>query len=212
MKLRSDLKHTTSARARAEGREDETRSSLRATEVELRKVQDELRVVQNDLMEARDELQSAQSKLHIVSDVLLTSQSELRGSEEELRMARDELRDKTALLDGARCEASEATSPVERLTEECHGLHGDLHQQVTLVAQRDEVIGRLRVEACTQWASRWLAFQRKATNVYPGLDFNFDIPSDEETEESLFTDYSGEPDTPAEAHSPSSSSAPSSNA
>ena len=45
MKLRSDVKHTTSARARAEGREDETRNSLRATEVELRKVQDELRVV-----------------------------------------------------------------------------------------------------------------------------------------------------------------------
>ena len=40
--LRSDLKHTTSARARAEGREDETRNSLRTAEVELRKVQDEL--------------------------------------------------------------------------------------------------------------------------------------------------------------------------
>ena len=56
VKLRSDLKHTTCARARAEGIEDETRSSLRATEVELRKVQDELRVVQNDLLEAKDEV------------------------------------------------------------------------------------------------------------------------------------------------------------
>ena len=45
VKLRSDLKHTTSVHARVEGREDETRNSLRATEVELRKVQDELRVV-----------------------------------------------------------------------------------------------------------------------------------------------------------------------
>ena len=95
---------------------------------------------------------------------------------------------------------------MERLTEECHGLRGDLHHQITLVTQRDEVIGRLRDEACTQWASRWLAFQRKAANVYPGLDFNFDIPSDEEAEESLSAIYSGEPDAPVEAHSPSSSS------
>ena len=42
VKLKSDLKHTTLARSRAEGREDETRKSLRAAEVELRKVQDEL--------------------------------------------------------------------------------------------------------------------------------------------------------------------------
>ena len=42
MKLKSDLKHTTSVRARAEGREDETRNSLRAAEVELWEVRDEL--------------------------------------------------------------------------------------------------------------------------------------------------------------------------
>ena len=101
---------------------------------------------------------------------------------------------------------------MECLTEECRGLRGDLHQQVTLVAQRDKVIGRLRDEACTQWASGWLAFQRKAANAYPGLDFNFDIPSDEEAEESLSIDYSGEPDTPAKAHSPSSPYAPLSDA
>ena len=86
-------------------------------------------------------------------------------------------------------------------------MRGDLHQQITLVSQRDEVIGRLRDEACTQWDSRWLAFQRKAANAYSGLDFNFDIPSDEEAEESLSTDYLGELDTPIEAHSPSSPSA-----
>ena len=77
-----------------------------------------------------------------------------------------------------------------------------------MVAQRDEVIGRLRGEACTQWVSGWLAFQRNVANVYPGLDFNFDILSDEEAEESLSADYSGEPDTPAEVHTPSSPSAP----
>ena len=40
MKLKSDLKHTTSARARSEGREDEAQNSLRAAKGELR---DELR-------------------------------------------------------------------------------------------------------------------------------------------------------------------------
>ena len=144
----------------------------------------------------------------MVRDELLTSQGELRESKEELCAAKDELCDKTALLDRTRREVSEAVNSVERLTEECRGLRGDLHQQVTLVAQRDEVIGRLRDEACTQWASRWLAFQRKVANAYPDLDFNFGIPSDEEVEESLSADYSGEPDTPAEAHSSSSPSAP----
>ena len=37
-RLKSDLKHTTSARAQAESREDEVRSSLTATEGELREV------------------------------------------------------------------------------------------------------------------------------------------------------------------------------
>ena len=183
---------------------------MRAAEGELREVQDEQRAVQNDLLDYRDGLQSAQYELQMARDELLISQGELRGSKEELHVVKDELHEKTALLDGARCQASEAISFAERVTEECRGLRGDLHQQVTLVAQRDEVIGRLRDEDCTHWASRWLGFQRKDANVYPGLDFNFDIPSDEEAEESLFVDYSGEPNTPVEAHSPSSPSAPSS--
>ena len=44
-----------SARAQAEGREDEVRKSLAATKDELREVLNELRVAQNDLTEARDE-------------------------------------------------------------------------------------------------------------------------------------------------------------
>ena len=148
----------------------------------------------------------------MVRDELLSSQGELRESKEELHAVKDELRDKMALLDGARHEVFDAVNSTERQTEECCGLRGDLHQQVTLVAQRDGVIGRLRDEVCTQWVSRWLAFQKKATNAYPDLDFNFDIPSDEEAEESLSADYSGERDTPTEIHSPSSPSAPPSNA
>ena len=133
VKLKSDLRHTLSARARAEGREEKARNSLRAVEVELREVRDGMQAVQDDLLEARNGLQSAQSELQMVRDELFTSQSELRGFREELRVARDELRNKTALQDGARREASKAVSSVERLTEECHGLLGDLHRQETLV-------------------------------------------------------------------------------
>ena len=101
-------------------------------------------------MEARDGLQSAQYELQMVRAELLTSRGELRESKEELRAIKDDLRDKTTLLDKARREANEAVSSVESLTEKCRGLRGDLHQQITLVAQRDAVIGRLRAEASTQ--------------------------------------------------------------
>ena len=55
-RLKSNLKHTMSARARAKSREDEVRNSLTAVEGELREVRVELRVAQNDLAETRDGL------------------------------------------------------------------------------------------------------------------------------------------------------------
>ena len=70
------------------------------------------------------------------------------------------------------------------------------------------MIASLRDKASTQWASRWLAFQRRIANSYPGLNLNFDIPSDEEAEESFSAGSSGDPVAPAEARSPSSSSNP----
>ena len=161
----------------------------------------------------------------MVRDKLITSRGKLRESQEELRAANGELCDKVAqldvacreasearaLLEVARREASEAINLAEPLNEECRGLRGDLHQQITLVTKRDEVIGRLRDQASAQWASGWLAFQQKAVNVYSNLDFNFDLPSDEEAEEaeeSFSANYSQEPGTPTEAHSPSSPSVP----
>ena len=72
----------------------------------------------------------------MVRDELITSRGELRESKEELRAANGELRDKVALLDGARREASEAVISAERLNEECRGLCGDLHQQISLVTDR----------------------------------------------------------------------------
>ena len=196
VKLRSDLRHTTMAQAQAEGREEKARDGLRVAEGELREV--------------RVGLQAAKTEFQVVKDELQLSQNELRVIREELHAARDELRNKAAFLDGTRHEASEAVSSIERLIEECHGLRGDLQRQETLVVQRDGAIVSLRDEACTQWASRWLAFQRKAANAHLGLDLNFDIPSDEEAEESFSADCSGEPNTPIEARSPSSPFAPTS--
>ena len=114
------------------------------------------------------------------------------------------------MLDGARREASEVVSSIERMTEECHGLRGGLQRQETLVVQREGAIASLRDEVCTQWASGWLALQRKTANAYPGLNLNFDIPSDEEAEESFSADCSGEPNTSAEVRSPFSPFAPTS--
>ena len=167
-------------------------------------------MAKGELREVRDGLQATQTELQIVRDELQSSKNELRVTREELRAARDELHNKAALLDGARREAFEAVSSIERLTEECHGLRGDLQRQKTLVVQRDIAITSLRDEACTQWTSGWLAFQRRVANAYPGLDLNFDIPSDEEAEQSFSADCSGEPNTPAEVRSPSSPSAPTS--
>ena len=46
------------------------------------------------------------------------------------------------------------------------------------------MIAELRDEACTLWASRWLAFRRKVAKVFPGLDFSFQVPVEGEAEES----------------------------
>ena len=89
----------------------------------------------------------------MVREELVTSRGELRESQEDLRAANGDLCDKVAQLDVARRqasearvlldvasrEASEAVNSAERLNEECRGLRGDLHQQISLVAQRDEV-------------------------------------------------------------------------
>ena len=59
VKFKYDLKHTMTARAQAESREEKARDSLRVAEVELWEVKDELQATQEDLLEARDGLQAA---------------------------------------------------------------------------------------------------------------------------------------------------------
>ena len=69
--------------------------------------------------------------------------------------------------------------------------------------ERGGAIASLRDEACTQWASGWLAFQMRATNAFLGLDLNFDIPSNEEAEEAFSANCFRELAATAEARSPS---------
>ena len=178
------------------------------------------------MIETREGLKFAECELQTVREELIISRGELRDLQVELHAANGDLNDKVTqleaarhkasevkvLLETARRESSEAANLAKRLNEECRGLRVDFHQRVSLVAQRDEVIKQLRDQASAQWAFGWLTFQRKAVHAYPDMDFNFDLPSDEEAEESFPTNYSQEPGTPAEAHSPSSSSAPSADA
>ena len=84
-----------------------------------------------------------------------------------------------AALERARQEALEAGNSVECLTEELGRLRMDLARQEALASKRGEVIAELKDEACTQWASGWLAFQRQASRAFPDLEFNIQL-SDEE--------------------------------
>ena len=56
VKLKSDLRHTSMARARAEGREEKARDGLRVDEGKLREVRDGQQTAQNELQVARDGL------------------------------------------------------------------------------------------------------------------------------------------------------------
>ena len=60
VKLKSDLRHTSMAQARVEGREEKAREGLRVAEGELWEVKDGLQTAQNELRVVRDRLQTAQ--------------------------------------------------------------------------------------------------------------------------------------------------------
>ena len=148
MTHKSDMKHTSTTKARDEDREKKAIEGLRV-------VLDELRVVK-----------------------------------EEYQAAKEELCTKAAALDRACQEVSEVESSVEHLAEDCNVLRRDLRRREAMVNHRDGVIGELRDEACTLWASGWLDFQRIAAKAFLGLDFNFPVsdPDEEEAEESVSED------------------------
>ena len=110
---------------------------------------------------AEDKEKKARKGLRVTED-------KLQIVREELQAAMEELCAKTATLDRVSREALEAESSVELLTEKCNELRGDFQRQEALVSQRDGVIAELGDEACTLWASGWLAFQRKAIRVFLG--------------------------------------------
>ena len=118
---------------------------------------------------------------------LRVAEDELRLTREELQVVKGDLRVKVTTLDRVFQEALEAGNSMERLTEELGKLRADLERQGALVSQRDGVIAELKNEACTQWASGWLAFQHRAFRVFPYIEFDFQL-SDEEAEESAFED------------------------
>ena len=130
MKHRSDLKHASTTRARAEDKEKKARKDVKVVEDELRMAREELQAVKGDLCA------------------------------------------KVTTLDRVCQEALEAGNSMERLTEELGKLRMDLERQEALASQRGEVIAELRDEACTQWASWWLAFQRRASRAFPDLELN----------------------------------------
>ena len=70
---------------------------------------------------------------------------------------------------------------MECLTEELDRLRMDLMRQEALASRRGDVIAELKVEACTQWASGWLAFQHRASRAFPDLELNIQL-SDEDVE------------------------------
>ena len=105
--------------------------------------------------------------------------------ERSCRPSKGDMWAKMAALERAHQEALEAGNSVECLMEELNNLRMDLGRQEALASRRGEVIAELKDETCTQWASGWLAFQRRASRAFPDLDFNIQL-SDEEVEGSAF--------------------------
>ena len=80
-----------------------------------------------------------------------------------------------------------------------------------MISQRDGVIAELRDEACTLWASGWLAFRRRAAKAFPGLDFNLQVPDEVEVKESVSEDEADPEvfsDTPSSVPLPSEAKIP----
>ena len=103
------------------------------------------------------------------------SEDELQLAREELQVVKGDLCAKVTTLDRVHEEALKAGNSMERLTEELDKLLMDLERQEALAIRRGKVIEELRDEACTQWASRWLAFQRRASRAFLDLEFNIQL-------------------------------------
>ena len=150
----------------------------------------QMRDMTEELVKHRFDLKHASMARAPAEDKEKKAREDVKVAEDELRLAREELQavkgdlcTKAMTLDRVFQEALEAGNSMERLTEELDKLRMNLERQEALVSRRGEVIAELRDEACTQWDSRWLAFQYKASLAFPDLKFNIQL-SDEEVEES----------------------------
>ena len=151
-------------------------------------LQAQIRDLTQELVKHRSDLKHPSTARAWAEDREKEARKDAKVAEDELRLAREELQvvkgdmwAKIAALKRARQEALEAGNSVERLTEELGRLRMDLARQEALVGRRGEVIAEIKDEACTQWASRWLAFQRRASRAFLDLEFNIQL-LDEEVE------------------------------
>ena len=149
-------------------------AQIRELTKELVKHRSNLKHALAERAQAEDKEKEARKDAKVVKD-------ELQLAKEELQAIKGDLWAKMATLERARQEALEAGNSMECLTEELGRLRMDLARQEALASQRDKVIAELKDEACTQWASEWLAFQRRASRAFPDLEFNIQL-SDEEVE------------------------------
>ena len=124
-----------------------------------------IRDLTEELVKHRSDLKHASTARAQVEDKEKKAWKDVKVAQDELRLAREELQAvkgdlcaKVTTLDRVRQEALEAGNLVERLTEELGKLQMDLERQKALASRRGEVIVELRDEACTEWASGWLAF------------------------------------------------------
>ena len=149
-------------------------------------LQAQIRELTEELVKHRSDLKHALVARARAKDKEKEARKDAKVVEDELRMAREEFQAvkgdlwaKMAALERARQEALEAGNFTECLTEDLDKLQMDLVRREALASRRGEVIVVLKDEACTQWASGWLAFQHRAFRAFPDLEFNIQLSNEE---------------------------------
>ena len=145
-------------------------------------LQAQIRELTQELVKHKSDLKHASVARARTEDKEKEAQKDAKAVEDKLRLAREELQvvkgvlwAKMATLERARQEALEAGNFVECLTEDLDRLWMDLARQEALSSWRGKVIAELKDKGCTQWASKWLAFQRRASRAFPDLEFNIQL-------------------------------------
>ena len=156
------------------------RAGLRA---QIRDLIEELVKHRSDLKHASTARARAEDKEKKAREDVKVAEDGLRLAREELQAVKGDLCAKVTMLNRVHQEALKIGNSVERLTGKLGKLRMDLERQKAFASLRGKVIAELRDEACTQWASGWLAFQRRASRAFRDLEFNIQL-SDEEVEES----------------------------